>query len=125
MPEIVTVALATVLCFVIGAVYYGVLGNQLATARGGEVAAPGRWTMAVEVLRCLALATVVTVLARWAGVEGWLAGLGYGLLLWVGFPLVLWIGAVAHERTPVRLAALHGGDWLVKLLALGLLVALL
>ena len=47
-----------------------------------------------------------------------------GLALWVGFPLVLWTGAVVHEDTPVRLAALHGGDWLLKLLALGLLAGL-
>jgi hypothetical protein len=29
---------------------------------------------------------------------------------------VLWAGAVAHEGTPWRLAVLHGGDWLLKLL---------
>jgi hypothetical protein len=45
------------------------------------------------------------------------------LALWVGFPLVLWVGAVVHERTPLKLAAIHGGDWLIKLLAIGVIVA--
>ena len=46
-----------------------------------------------------------------------------GLALWIGFPLVLWIGAVIHESTPVRLAVIHGGDWLVKLLLVGVIVS--
>jgi hypothetical protein len=48
-----------------------------------------------------------------------------GLVLWVGFPLVLWTGAVIHEATPVRLAALHAGDWLLKLLLIGVVVVVL
>jgi hypothetical protein len=44
--------------------------------------------------------------------------------LWVGFPLVLWVGAVVHEDTPVRLAAIHEGDWLVKLLVITLLIGI-
>ena len=59
-----------------------------------------------------------------AGVGSWWGGLVLGLVLWIGFPLVLWTGAMVHERTPLRTAALHGGDWLVKLLALGLLAGL-
>ena len=48
--------------------------------------------------------------------------LGTGVALWTGFPVVLWVGAVVHERTPVRLAAIHAGDWLLKLLAVGALL---
>jgi hypothetical protein len=39
-----------------------------------------------------------------------------GLALWIGFPFVLGTGAVIHERTPWKLAAIHAGDWLAKLL---------
>ena len=46
----------------------------------------------------------------------WSGGLLLGLVLWIGFPLVLWTGAILHERTPLKLAAIHAGDWLVKLL---------
>ena len=52
-------------------------------------------------------------------------GLLLGLALWIGFPLVLWVGAIVHEKTPVRLAAIHAGDWLVKLPAVGVLVAVI
>jgi hypothetical protein len=43
-----------------------------------------------------------------------------GLALWVAFPGVLLTGSVVHEKVPWRLAAIHAGDWLVKLLLVSL-----
>ena len=71
------------------------------------------------------LAGVVTALAVLTGADTWWQGLLLGVLLFVGFPLVLWTGALWHERTPLRTALVHGGDWLVKLLAVGALVGAL
>lgn len=113
---ILPVLVGTVVAFVIGGAWYGVLG----TAMPSGPPAP-RWTYGVELFRCLVLAAVVVGLASAAGVSVWWAGLLLGLVLWIGFPLVLWTGAMLHERTPLRTASLHGGDWLVKLLALGLI----
>ena len=42
--------------------------------------------------------------------------------MFAGFPLVLWTGAILWEKTPWKLAALHGGDWLFKLLLIGAIV---
>lgn len=47
-----------------------------------------------------------------------------GVVLWVGFPAVLLSGSVLHERVPPPLAAIHAGDWLLKLLALALILGL-
>jgi hypothetical protein len=129
MPEILPVLVGTVVAFVIGFAYYAVLGDRLVAARVGTAGAaadtrPSPSVLGVEVVRCLVLAAVVVGLAAAADVDTWWGGLLLGLVLWVGFPLVLLSGAVVHERTPVRLAALHGGDWLVKLLALGLIAGL-
>ena len=38
--------------------------------------------------------------------------------------MVLWIGAIVHEKVPWRMAAIHAGDWLLKLLAVGVIVSL-
>ncbi len=78
----------------------------------------------MEVLRCLILTTVVAGLAAQGEIDTWSGGLLLGLALWIGFPLVLWSGAMLWERTPFRLAALHGGDWLLKLLVLGVVVTI-
>lgn len=116
---------AALVAFALGAVYYTVLGRQLAAAREAEApspAPPPGWTFAAELGRCLVLAAVVDVLAGWTGSNTWAEGLLLGLVLWIGFPLVLWVGAIVHERTPWRLAAIHAGDWLVKLLVLGTII---
>ena len=113
------VAVATVAAFVAGGAYYAVLGSQLSSA--DESMPP--WKLVVEVLRCLILAAVVAGLAAEADIDDWTGGLLLALALWVGFPFVLWLGAVIHENTPLRLALVHGGDWLLKLLLVGVIVA--
>jgi hypothetical protein len=124
---ILAVAAATFAAFVLSSIYYTVFGSRLATvseaaATGGQ---PPPWKLAVEILRCLLLSAVVAGLAAEAGVEEPAEGLLLGLVLWAGFPLVLWIGAVIWENTPRLLALIHGGDWLAKLVVVGLIVAVL
>ena len=74
-------------------------------------------------LRGLILAAVVAGLASQGEIDEWTGGLLLGLALWIGFPLVLWTGAMIWESTPWRLAAIHAGDWLVKLLVVGVIVS--
>ena len=123
--NLIAIFVASVVAFVLGGFYYAILGKQLATV--SEAAAAGEsmkpWQFAVELLRCIILATVVACLAAKIGTDGWLDGLALGLLLWVGFPLVLWIGAIIHERTPLKLAAIHGGDWLIKLPVIAIIIS--
>lgn len=121
MPDVnlLAVLVATVAAFVSGGVYYGVLGARLAEVRpaaaaGGAQMAP--WKLAVEFGRCLLLAAVVAGVAARGEIDDWTGGLLLGLALWIGFPFVLWAGAVIHENAPWRLAVIHAGDWLVKLL---------
>jgi hypothetical protein len=128
MPDVNVLAIlvATVVAFLLGSAYYVSLADRLATvsdaARSGEQ--PPAWQLAVvELVRNLVLSSVVGVLAALADVDTFAGGLLLGLGLWVGFPLVLWTGAMFHERTPWRLAVIHGGDWLVKLLAISLIVS--
>ena len=68
---------------------------------------------------------MVAGLASRGEIDRWTGGLVLGLTLWVGFPFVLWTGAMLHEDAPWRLAAIHGGDWLVKLLLVAVIVSVL
>jgi Protein of unknown function (DUF1761) len=123
--ELLAVLVAGVGAFAVGGVYYAVLGEQLATVSEAAAAAepPPPWTYAVELLRGLIVAAVVAGLASQGEIDEWAGGLFLGLALWVGFPLMLWAGAVIHENTPVKLAAIHAGDWLGKLLLVGVIVS--
>ena len=113
-----SIAVATVAAFIAGGVYYSVVPVA------GEGDMPP-WKLAVELARCLILAAVIAGLASQGDIDTWAGGLALGIALWVGFPFVLWVGAVIHENTPVRLAAVHGGDWLLKLLLIGTIVTVL
>ena len=128
MPDAsaLAVLVGTVAAFVVGATYYAMLGEQL--ARVSEAAAaeeqPPPWKIAAELLRCLLIAAVVAGLASQGGINAWTGGLLLGLALWIGFPFVLWTGAVIHENAPWKLAAIHAGDWLVKLVVVAVAVSL-
>ena len=47
---------------------------------------------------------------------------GQALWLWLGFSAMMWVGAILWERTPWQLAAIHAGDWLIKLLIIAAMV---
>jgi Protein of unknown function (DUF1761) len=123
--ELLPVLVATIAAFVLSATYYAVLGEQLAqvsnaAASGGQ---PPPWKLVVELLRGLILAAVVAGLAAQGEIDEWAGGLWLGLALWIGFPFVLWTGAMIHENAPWKLAVLHAGDWLVKLLVVAVIVS--
>ena len=56
------------------------------------------------------------------GVTSWLIAIHSGFMLWIGFPLILLTGSVLWDNVPWKVAAIHAGDWLVKLLVIPLIV---
>lgn len=119
------IAVAAVAVFMLSSVYYTIFGQQMAQL-SEAYADPGRppaWRMGVELVRNVVLATVVAGLSEEIGIDGWLPAVGLAVALWIGFPLVLWTGAIIWERVPWRLAAIHGGDWLMKLLVATVIVS--
>ena len=129
MPDLnfLAIVVSGAVAFIIGGAYYAFLGDQLATVSEAAAAAPAQpppWELAVELARGLVLAAVVAGLASQGEIDEWTGGLLLGFTLWIGFPVVLWIGAIVHEKVPRRMAAIHAGDWLLKLLAVGVIVSL-
>lgn len=78
----------------------------------------------VEFLRCLVLAYVIARFVALLGITTWIGALHFGLFLWIGFPLILLTGSVLWDNVPWRVAAIHAGDWLVKLLVISLIASL-
>jgi hypothetical protein len=119
------IAVAVVSAFVLSSVYYAVLGNQLAALSDAyaDAARPPAWKILVELVRSLVAALVLGGLASLLESTDWTSGVLLGLALWTGFPVVLLTGSVIHENVPPKLAAIHGGDWLLKLLVLSVILS--
>lgn len=125
----VAILVAAVAAFVVSSVWYGVFGQQLSDLSGvnsnadsGETKAPG-WKLLVEFGRSLIVASVLAGLASRTDITDWTSALLLGLALWIAFPVVLLAGSVIHENVPWKLAAGHSGDWLLKLLAVTVIVS--
>ena len=124
------VLVATVVVFVLGWLWYSPLlfykpwmrarGLDPAVAMQGAKMPAGK--LVIELVRYLVLAFVVAHLVLALGITSWFIAAHLGLLLWIAFPVVLLTGSVIWENVPVKVAAIHAGDWLVKLLVISIIV---
>jgi Protein of unknown function (DUF1761) len=123
--NILAVVAAAVAAFLASGGWYAVFGDQLkAPTTGVEVSRPPALQAAVELLRNVVVAAVVAGLVARLELDNWTGAVPLGLALWIAFPVILLAGSVFHENVPWRLAAIHAGDWLVKLLVIAVIVGL-
>ena len=127
MPELnyVAVIVAVMAGLILSGVWYSLLSERLASlhtayATSGRGALP---TVVVELGRNALVALMIAGLVDRLGLSGLGDGLVLAISLWAGFPVVILAGSVFHERVPSGLAAIHCGDWLLKLLAIGGILA--
>lgn len=80
--------------------------------------------MLLELARNIVLALVLCYLVALLARTSWLSALGLALILWIGFPVLLLSGSVMYEKVPPKLALIHAGDWLIKLVLIILLLNL-
>jgi hypothetical protein len=126
------VLVAAIAVFVLGWLWYSPLlfykpwmrarGLDPAAAMAGAKMPTGK--LFIELLRCIVLAFIVAYLVAAVGITNWVVAAHFGLLLWIGFPVVLLTGAVIWDNVPVKVAAIHAGDWLVKLLVIPIIVSM-
>jgi Protein of unknown function (DUF1761) len=117
----VGILIATPAAFIVSAAYYSAIPQTT-----GSQAAPQRTvaaTILVELARNLIVAMLIAGLLTAADWSGLADGVLLGLALWA-VPVVLLAGAVFHEGAPTSRAALHGIDWLIKLVIVGAIVGL-
>ena len=120
------IAVAAVAVFLVSSAWYSVFGKQLAEL-SEAYAEPGRppaWKILVELVRSVVVALILAGLASLLEIDDVMGGVLLGLVMWVGFPVMLLTGSVIWERVPAKLAAIHAGDWLLKLLVIAVIVSL-
>jgi hypothetical protein len=116
---------AALAAFVMSSVYYVGLGRQLAALSPAyaDTSRPPAWKIAQEPVRNLVIAAVLAGLADLVGIVDPAGALQLGLALWIAFPVMILAGSVIHENVPPKLAAIHAGDWLIKLVLIAVIVA--
>ena len=126
MPElnIPAILLATIVAFAVSGAYYARLGPTLARLSPvyAEPGGMGQATIAFELGRSFVVALALAGLCAGLDLDGTVQAVLLGLTLWVAFPVVLLLGSVVHERVQPPLAAIHAGDWLLKLVAIAVIV---
>jgi uncharacterized protein DUF1761 len=132
MPHVnyIAVLVAAFVVFVLGWLWYSPLlfykpwmrarGMDPAVAMAGAKMPAGK--LVIELVRCLVLAYIVAHFVAALGITNWLGAVHFGIFLWIGFPVILLVGSILWENTPVKVAAIHAGDWLVKLLVIPIIV---
>jgi len=126
------VLVAAVVVFVLGWLWYSPLlfykpwmrlrGLDPVAAMTGAKMPGGK--LVVELARCIILAYVIARFVALLGIGSWLGAVHFGLMVWIGFPVIMLTGSVLWENTPWKVAAIHAGDWLVKMLVISIIVTL-
>lgn len=115
------IGLAALVGFIISGIYYAIAPAAPAVAGREPPKRSALVQVVVELLRSGAVAALIAGLMVAGGFGGPGAGALLGVALWV-LPVVFLAGSVFHEGTTARAAALHAGDWLLKLVAIGVVV---
>ena len=118
------IVVAAVAAFILSGVWYGVFGGTLAELHPAyaDSGPPSAKDAIVELGRNLVVAVVLAGLADQIGIDGWAQAALLGFALWIGIVVVLLTGSVYHEKAPVKLASIHAGDWLLKLVIVAIIV---
>ena len=121
------VAIAAVAAFVLSSVYYVVVSPLERRALGDRVldrGRPGPWRVVTELVRTAVVGAGFAWVAAQADLLTLPSSLLLALVLWVAFPVVLLTGSIIWERVPWQTAAVHAGDWLLKLLLVAFVLGL-
>lgn len=123
----IALVITTIITIVVSALYYIALNKRVVAIRAEAAKETKtknpyiRTTMTpnkfiVEFVRTFITGLVIGYAVILLDIHGFVPSLLLGIWLWLGFPAVLLTGSVIHEHFPQKLAIIHGGDWLIKIL---------
>ncbi len=122
------IAAAAVAAFILSSGYYTAATPLERRAVGTAALDRGRpqpWKVLTELLRTAVAASAFAWIAHRAGDLDVSHAIVLALVMWAGFPLVLLTGSVIWEKVHPATAAMHAGDWLIKLLLIAVILGLL
>jgi hypothetical protein len=122
--NLIAIAVVAVAAFVLSSLYYMITGKARAEILGiAPDSRPEPWKMLVELARNVLLAAVIAEFVALQGITDLGGGLKLALLAWLGFPAVLLSGSVIWDKVSTKLAVIHGGDWLIKITVMAVVLS--
>jgi len=115
------IAVATVAAFVASSLWYAFFGKARIKLLGNDEGATADMRKVrplkifIEILRSFVVTYVLARFVVLLDVADWRSAVRLGLWVWIGFPLMILVGSVLWDKRPWKLAAIHAGDWLVKI----------
>ncbi|MBI3786898.1 MAG: DUF1761 domain-containing protein [Ignavibacteriales bacterium] len=114
------------LAFALSLLWYSpfLFGNIWMALRNPPVNPLPGWTMLFAPLREIITAFLASYLITRLEIATWQKGFKLGLVLWFVFYFVQMAGAVLWDNLPWQLGMVHGGDWLMKMLFISIVLSL-
>ena len=120
------VIVAAIATFVASSTWYMAFGMELAKVSRAfaelQTQKQPVWKPVVVLLGSLVLSFVVAYIIGLAGHISVLSAVWIGALLWLGLSAVQWVSSMVWEQVPLKMAAIHGGDWLMKLVLIAAII---
>jgi hypothetical protein len=124
------VVVAAAAAFAMSSVWYILFGKERMKLLGNDPGAAAdmrrveTWKKLAEFVRGLVVAYVIARFVVLLGVADWRGAVQLGVWLWIGFPFMILLGSVMWDKRPWKLAAIHAGDWLVKVLLMAVILGM-
>ena len=96
--------------------------SRIGSAASGNTPIPG-WKMLIDLVREFVVIYVLARLINGLRIIDWKGAVKLGFWVWLGFPVQMLIGASLWDNKPWMLDLIHGGDWLMKMLVIALILA--
>lgn len=113
--------------FVGSTIWYIAFGKQLATVSPAFAEALKQkkqppWKPLAVFVEHIVIALVLSYVIGRMGITSWLDAAWLGFLLWLGMSAMQWVSSMIWEKASLKLAAIHAGDWLMKLVLIAAIV---
>lgn len=120
------VVITGIVAFGLSIIWYSpvLFGKIWVEHRKGLAPSAPQWTMLFAPFRELIVSYVLALLITRLSSVSWKKNLKLILLLWLAFHAVGMAGAIIWDNMPLKLGAVHAGDWLMKMVFMAIVLSI-
>ena len=121
------VVVAGFVAFVASAIWYIIFGKEMAKVSPAFAEQQQKrepWKMGAVIAQSIVIAFVLAYIIARSGAINWLDAAWIGFILWLGLSAMQWVGSMLWEKAPLKMALIHGGDWLLKMILISIIVGI-